>query len=192
MSVSFANLQAIVLHETLALPQRVQGFFECIPKQGVEQCYVTHDALTIGWALTFIFVVYSFVWSILGQNCSKVDQIWSITPVVFVGHTLYHYARTHNGVWHVRLALLTVLVTLWGARLTFNFWRKGGYGNFFVHEEDYRWPILRKQMHPFIFWVVFNLSFIATYQNVLLFLIAAPAFEVYKTAPHTLLQQDYV
>ncbi|RYY84473.1 hypothetical protein EON63_09190 [archaeon] len=38
------------------------------------------------------------------------------------------------------------------------------YGTFFHHEEDYRWPIIRAKMHPIIFWLVFNFSFIASYQ----------------------------
>ena len=34
-----------------------------------------------------------------------------------------------------RLLLIAALVTIWGARLTFNFWRKGGYS---WTNEDYR------------------------------------------------------
>lgn len=41
------------------------------------------------------------------------------------------------------------------------------YGTFFHHEEDYRWPILRTKMHPVLFWLVFNFSFIASYQVLL-------------------------
>lgn len=37
------------------------------------------------------------------------------------------------------------------------------YGNLIHHEEDYRWPILRKMMHPVLF-LLFNFSFIAWYQ----------------------------
>lgn len=51
------------------------------------------------------------------------------------------------------------------------------YGNFFQHEEDYRWPIIRGKMHPVVF-LLFNLSFIASYQNILLWWIAMPAYEV--------------
>ena len=110
-----------------------------------------------------VVIVYSFVWSILGNNCSKVDQIWSIVPWVYSWIFVHHHAVTHEGQIHVRLLVMTILMTLWGVRLTFNFWRKGGYGNFFTHEEDYRWPILRKKMHPLLF-LVFNFTFIATYQ----------------------------
>ena len=65
------------------------------------------------------------------------------------------------------------------------------YGNLITHEEDYRWPILRKKMHPILF-LIFNLTFIATYQNVLLFLIAAPVYELAKSPPDTLLPTDYM
>jgi len=37
------------------------------------------------------------------------------------------------------------LVILWGARLTFNFARKGGYAR---GGEDYRWAVLRGRMAP--------------------------------------------
>jgi steroid 5-alpha reductase family enzyme len=46
------------------------------------------------------------------------------------------------------------------------------YGNLIQHEEDYRWPILRKKMNNnyFVFWILFNFSFIAVYQVSLFFL----------------------
>ena len=59
---------------------------------------------------------------------------------------------------------MAVLVTAWGARLTFNFARKGGYTGM----EDYRWAVLRGRMKPWQF-QLFNLFFIVLYQN------AAPA-----------------
>ena len=39
---------------------------------------------------------------------------------------------------------MLALVTLWGARLTFNFARKGGYA---PGGEDYRWAVLRARMN---------------------------------------------
>jgi steroid 5-alpha reductase family enzyme len=168
---------------------KVIGLYLCIWHESLTSCYQQQDVVIIALAMLSLFILYSFSWSIVGQNCSKVDQIWSITPVVFVLHILVHY-HSQTGLWHVRLVHLSILVLLWGARLTFNFWRKGGYGNFFVHEEDYRWPILRRSMHPIVFWIVFNFSFIATYQNVLLFLIASPAFEIARTSPFCIQPQD--
>jgi len=68
-------------------------------------------------------------------------------------------------------------------RLTYNFWRRGGYGNLIQHEEDYRWPILRKMMHPVVF-QLFNLTFIAFYQNLLLWLLVYPAYVVMMSRDH--------
>ena len=166
-----------VVSEVYHLLLKAVDFYKCPATSTFSQCYAQFDALSIAIAILIFFIVYSFVWSIVGNNCSKVDQIWSITPVVFVWHFLLHYSATHNGDLHTRLYALTILVTLWGVRLTYNFWRKGGYGDLITHEEDYRWPILRKKMNPVLFFI-FNLTFIATYQNVLLFLIASPAYIV--------------
>uniref|UniRef100_A0A6B2LCA5 Steroid 5-alpha reductase C-terminal domain-containing protein n=1 Tax=Arcella intermedia TaxID=1963864 RepID=A0A6B2LCA5_9EUKA len=66
---------------------------------------------------------------------------------------------------------MTVLITIWGARLTYNFWRKGGYSS---GEEDYRWPFLRRVVPNKVLFHLFNLFFIAIYQNILLYLFTSP------------------
>jgi steroid 5-alpha reductase family enzyme len=102
---------------------------------------------------------------VLTKECSWVDRIWSITPPGFVTYVAYRESFSD-----ARLNLMAVLVTLWGARLTYNFGRKGGYAK---GGEDYRWQILRERLGPVKF-QLFNATFIAPYQNVLLYLIAAP------------------
>jgi steroid 5-alpha reductase family enzyme len=57
-------------------------------------------------------------------------------------------------------------------RLTYNYWRKGGYE---IGSEDYRWPIVRRQV-PKIAFHILNWTFISFMQSILLFLIAAPAY----------------
>ena len=166
-------------HSILSLSVCILG--KTNESQSFLQCYSSHDSLATGLVLCGVLIAYSFIWSIIGQNCSKVDQIWSIAPVLYCWH-FYAHSILSNQQSHSRLLLLCLLVTIWGVRLTFNFWRKGGYGTFFVHEEDYRWPILRAKMHPIVF-QLFNLTFIATYQNLLLFWIAAPAYVVSTTSP---------
>jgi steroid 5-alpha reductase family enzyme len=79
------------------------------------------------------------------------------------------------GLQDARLDLMAGLVTLWGARLTFNFARKGGYA---PGGEDYRWEVLRGRMSRGAF-ALFNLFFIVIYQNVLLLLITLPAWTAY-------------
>ena len=170
-------------------------FYECATGTGfpLSRCFVEHDALVSAAWLCAAIIVYSFVFSIVGDNCSKVDQIWSVTPWVF-GWLFYgHYTATHaSQPSHPRLLLVCLLMTAWGARLTFNFWRRGGYGNGWTHEEDYRWPILRKIIGNWFLFLLFNISFIASYQNILLFLIALPAYGVMKAGPSPITAADIV
>jgi steroid 5-alpha reductase family enzyme len=122
------------------------------------------------WILAAVCAA-TWVLSLITHEHSWVDRIWSIVPVIYV----WVFAGA-AGLTDVRLDLLAVLVTLWGARLTFNFARKGGYA---PGGEDYRWQVLRGRMSPSAF-QLFNLFFIVIYQNVLLLLIALPAWTAYQ------------
>ncbi len=73
-----------------------------------------------------------------------------------------------------RLVLMAGLATIWGARLSFNFARKGGY----TAEEDYRWIYLKNKITNPAAWQAFNLSFIAGYQHIQVLLITLPACAV--------------
>jgi len=192
---TFVNGGKALLAILSSKQQGLEHFFSCVANTPLSQCYLSHDALTgVTW-LCVAIIVYSFVWSVVGSNCSKVDQIWSITPWVFTWSFFGHYYYTHGHKVHDRLLLICVLTTLWGIRLTFNFARRGGYGNFFSHEEDYRWPILRKMFAEVdstgILFLLFNISFIASYQNLLLFLIALPAYGVMKSHLVTIQPGDW-
>jgi steroid 5-alpha reductase family enzyme len=114
----------------------------------------------------------AFAWaaSLITGDHSWVDRLWSLLPVGY----LWIFAGA-AGLWDLRLDVMAVLVTLWGARLTFNFARKGGYSG----GEDYRWPILRSRMKTWQFGL-FNLFFIVIYQNILLVLITLPALTAFE------------
>lgn len=111
--------------------------------------------------------------SLITKDTSWVDRIWSIVPVVY----LWIVAGA-AGLADIRLDVMAALVTLWGARLTFNFARKGGYAGVGGHHEDYRWAVLRSRMSPPLF-QVFNLLFIVLFQNAVLLLIASPAITAF-------------
>jgi steroid 5-alpha reductase family enzyme len=117
-------------------------------------------------------VVCAFCWisSLITRDNSWVDRLWSIVPVAYV----WVFAG-FAGFQDVRLNVMAAVVTLWGARLTYNFARKGGY----TGVEDYRWPILRERMSPAQF-QLFNLFFIVLYQNAILVLITLPAYTAYE------------
>lgn len=108
--------------------------------------------------------------SLVTRDTSWVDRLWSIVPVVYVW--IFAVAA---GLADARLVVMAVLVTLWGARLTFNFARKGGY----TGVEDYRWAILRGRMRPWQF-QLFDLFFIVAFQMTLLVLIALPALTAFE------------
>lgn len=114
--------------------------------------------------------VFTWIASLITHEHSWVDRLWSIVPVAYV----WVFAAS-AGLVDVRLDLMAVLVTLWGARLTFNFARKGGY----TGTEDYRWAVLRGRMKSWQF-EIFNLLFIVLYQNTILVLIALPALTAYQ------------
>lgn len=110
----------------------------------------------------------AFCWiaSLITRDTSWVDRLWSIVPIVYV----WIFAAG-SGFADPRLGLMAILVTAWGARLTYNFARKGGYSGV----EDYRWPILRAKMGPFA-WQLFNLFFIVLFQNAVILAITFPAY----------------
>lgn len=137
--------------------------------------FATSDALAVALQLLLVLIALTWLASVLTRNFSFTDRLWSITPPMFVWHFAFHGYVTDGGVWDQRLLLMAVLTTLWGCRLTFNFWRKGGYK---LSEEDYRWAVLRQYMHWTLFEVL-NLVFIAGYQHLLLLLLALPSYAVY-------------
>jgi len=69
--------------------------------------------------------------------------------------------------------LLVLLTTSWGLRLSWNFYRKGGYN---PRDEDYRWKEVAGIINSKVLYEIFNFVFIAWYQQILLFLLVLPAY----------------
>lgn len=131
-----------------------------------------------GFAIAYCFLVGE----ITGNN-SQVDKYWSILPII------YAWVMAYYGDFTPRMILMALLVTAWGARLTYNFARKGAYRwKFWEGEEDYRWEILRKkpEFQPKWKWTLFNLFFISGYQNVLILLFTLPMLVCFQFDDQTL------
>ncbi|KAF1332470.1 hypothetical protein FI667_g3626, partial [Globisporangium splendens] len=156
----------------LVLPHFQAAWHDAL--QTIPLPYATGDALAVSIQMLLAVVFLCWLASVLTHNYSYTDRIWSITPFVFAWHFAFK-AYLEDGKWDDRLVIMSVISTLWGCRLTFNFARKGGYS---LKEEDYRWSILRKHLHPVIY-QIFNVVFIAGYQNVLLYLITLPVYAAY-------------
>ena len=123
--------------------------------------------LTLAVLLCLALVAATWLASVVTGNYSQVDRLWSVAPPVYA---LIFAAFTRFG--DARVDLMVTLITLWGIRLTYNFWRKGGYTR---GSEDYRWSVLRARLGPSLFGV-FNATFIAPFQNVLLLALAFPVW----------------
>lgn len=114
---------------------------------------------------------YCFVVGEISGNNSQVDKLWSLVPIPYVWIVAFY------GDYSPRLVLMSVMVTIWALRLTYNFSRHGAYTwKFWTGTEDYRWEVIRnkKEFQPKWKWTLFNLLFISGYQNVLILLITLP------------------
>ena len=120
-------------------------------------------------------ILYSFIVGEISGNNSQTDKLWSVVPIYYVWH------MTWMAGFPDKMVLLSVLVSIWGARLTYNFGRRGGYSwKFWDGEEDYRWEVLRKRpgfSDPWV-WKAFNLFFICGYQHALIFLFTIPMLTI--------------
>lgn len=105
------------------------------------------------------------------RNYSQTDKVWSIMPGVYSLVTLQAFPSSP------RIILMTLLVMIWGIRLSYNFYRKGGYNLLpWKGEEDYRWAVLRRhpKLQKGIRFTLFNLFFISFYQQALILLFSTP------------------
>ena len=142
------------------------------------------------WVTIMGCVVFlCFVVGELTRNYSQTDKIWSIMPIVYSFTAFYAFPSSP------RITLMTTLVIIWGIRLSYNFYRKGGYNLLpWKGEEDYRWSVLRR--HPILQkglrFTLFNLFFISFYQQFLIFLFSTPLLLAARYADTPLSKLDYM
>ncbi|KAH7371637.1 hypothetical protein BKA66DRAFT_469164 [Pyrenochaeta sp. MPI-SDFR-AT-0127] len=144
--------------------------------QALQTIYATTNPLMTALAFALFATPVVLTVSELNRNYSQVDRLWSILPVIY---------NVHYGVWaHIndlptmKLNHVLAVSIIWGTRLTFNYWRKGGYQ---VGSEDYRWNIVKDYVGaPIMF--LFNVVFISLAQNILLWLITTPTYVLLLSA----------
>lgn len=147
------------------------------------------NALSMAIKIMLGVALTCFAVSELTRNYSQVDKLWSVIPVV------YGWWFASQSGFNERLVLMAVLVTIWAARLTFNFARRGGYHwLLWKGEEDYRWGILRQMpiLQSRLTWGLFNLFFISLYQNSLILLFTLPMVVAWQGQTTPLNALDYV
>ncbi len=146
-------------------------------------------ALTVLLGLYFAIAISCFLIGEFTRNVSQVDKLWSIVPLFYTWYMAY--ASDFNP----RLTLMAVVVSIWGARLTYNFARRDGYSWIpWQGEEDYRWAVLREQ--PLLSnrwsWTAFNLFFICLYQQGLILLFTLPTLLALEGVEKPLGWLDYL
>lgn len=120
--------------------------------------------------------------SVLTKEYSWVDRIWSISPPAYA-----LYVAWSTDFSDPRINIMTALMVAWGARLTFNYARKGGYA---PGGEDYRWARVQQDLGPKKF-ALLNATFIAPYQNLLLYLLVAPIHVAWQNQAVAIGPWDY-
>ena len=123
----------------------------------------------------------TFIVSCATGNLSQVDKLWSILPTMYAWMCIVDERTT----------VMACLSTLWSIRLTYNFYRRGGYSwPPWTGDEDYRWEILRRGtlggwwriLTNKSMLLIFNMIFISLYQNYLLLYIASPSLVAWSMA----------
>jgi steroid 5-alpha reductase family enzyme len=93
---------------------------------------------------TLVLGTICFILTKVTHEYSWVDRMWSIIPILYGVHFLYYQHNCDKEAISARQIVMITLTTLWGSRLTYNFYRKGGFKN---GGEDYRWAYIRNNYH---------------------------------------------
>lgn len=155
---------------------------------------ITANSFNLSGALMLVASVVLFLAAHINDNYSWVDRTWSILPVVYTWIQVY-YTHQERGITIASdvpaaglpisaATLFGLVLTVWGCRLTFNFYRRGGYKRGGV---DYRWEHVRSwpifSTSPVV-WTLFNLVAISLFQTWLLWAITLPVMQ-FSDAPAT-------
>ncbi|KAF5342103.1 hypothetical protein D9611_001596 [Ephemerocybe angulata] len=168
---------------------------------------IRHVPPSLVWPAQFcaFTIAATFIVSVITGNVSQVDRLWTFLPTIYTAYYAFlPLFPNHQSFflepftpkalgWSVatqyspRALLMFGLVFIWMCRLSYNTYRRGLFN---PSDEDYRWQVLRGQLHPVLFQIT-NLVFIAGIQNVLLLLLGLPTRTAAMQAPASLAPSDY-
>lgn len=138
------------------------------------QDFVSHplSGTPYGAALELCVALAFLAWlvSVITREYSWVDRLWALCPPVYC-----LMVAADADFASPRLNLMAALATMWGARLTFNYARKGGFAK---GGEDYRWTLMHEKLGPVGFQAL-NIVFIAPGQMLIVWLFASPVHQAW-------------
>ena len=173
-----ANYDLTVKQHLPQLQNFVTKLLETVQNGGsLKDFYASTNPLVSAFAFSLFLGPIFLVVSEINKNYSQVDRCWSLLPTVYAVH---YAAWTHaSGMPTARNDLVALVSICWSVsrplrginfdvdtqaqiRLTFNYWRRGGYQ---IGAEDYRWNIIKDKIKPALFFLL-NVSFISFGQSV--------------------------
>lgn len=119
--------------------------------------------------VVFIYYIVLFIIGQIKKNNSIVDIFWGLSFVIAA-----FYALIANASFSSNSIIVTVLVSLWGLRLTFHIWRRNR-----GKSEDFRyvnfrkkwgnkWPLLKAFLHVYVLQYFMMLLISCAYINIIL------------------------
>lgn len=128
--------------------------------EGLKSIYATTNPAISGLAFSIALFPIFLVLSEVNRNWSQVDRVWSILPTVYHAH--YAYWARCNGLSTQKIDNVLIFSVIWSIRLTFNYWRRGGYQ---IGSEDYRWNLIKGWIGQPAFFIL-NVLFTSSVQSV--------------------------
>ncbi|KAE8375650.1 hypothetical protein BDV26DRAFT_267445 [Aspergillus bertholletiae] len=168
---SFNHTVLPFLSQLITLPERLQVAAVAQDVDGLKEIYLSTNPLITAFGFSLALSVLMFLFSEITRNYSQVDRVWSFLPAIYNVHFAVWARLSDLRTQH--LDTIAAIAILWSVRLTFNYWRKGGYQ---IGSEDYRWAIVRAKINNRFVFFIFNIVFISLIQSLVLLLLAAPTY----------------
>lgn len=141
-----------------ALPEKILANIGDL--EALKNIYVATNPIISGFAFSLALFPIFLVVSEINRNWSQVDRVWSILPTVY--HIHYAVWARLNGLETQRVDNVMAFSIVWSMRLTFNYWRRGGYQ---IGSEDYRWNLIKGWIGTPAFFLL-NIFFTSSVQSV--------------------------
>ena len=120
--VTFQTRLCVMVVLVVSLMWIASSIFLIYSPLNIESVDISRVSGTVGLCtqLCSLLSILVFVIGEVTANVSSVDRLWSLVPSLYTAITW----AMHGG---SRLALMTLVSSIWSLRLTWNFWRRGGY-----------------------------------------------------------------
>lgn len=141
-----------------ALPEKVLANIGDL--EGLKDVYTSTNPVISGLAFSLALFPVFLILSEINRNWSQVDRVWSLLPTVY--HIHYAVWARMNGLSTQKVDNVMAFSIVWSIRLTFNYWRRGGYQ---IGSEDYRWHLVKGKIGTFGFFLL-NVFFTSSVQSV--------------------------